>query len=665
MANGFDKLEKFFSLSRRKDRALQEKLAARNKTSIICPPCSTTEDNGGPLFPLPSFMTPTSTRMQPRIPTYEMGDDDETRLMQDKGRSRSLCFSNQQHEHWRRSSAYIASEAERKTRSYGSNRPTPSAVNQRGDAPATPRLSGFHFPEDSLFRPASLEDASSPSKDSGGTALLRTTTVKTQDGKLQDWSPKHVAVMFDSLDLSSMTEELGLMPGYGVVESMILMPSPLFTPPREPPPRSPLRGKLRRTPRTPSPRSRSRSSPGIQDWKFSLFPKQYSVLQASASHVYSPSASDSEEDRHIGVGRPRSLTAPEASDNASVKPPPEFICMSGSLTTYVDRSSSQQTSDARLDDPRLDSAGLKNSPHLDPRLNKTESAAALSDVATETKIEYILQEPTIDDIYALSDEDIAESSPPTPTACIEPPDLPRDIRNIPKRHTPTNVFSTTQQKIPINPKYGEMTPPETPTDPQFLTPMPASHSARELGAIMVAGIAKKYNFDLVYLVSLWPNGSGNHLDPSLPHPTGPPLLAAAAGGSIFATPKSKVTGRYLAAFGLSEVAEPFRIHTKVLLRALRTKGWNEYRDTDTTISRGWTCSFDGDYVPLSQSGLDTRAPSQANNRGIVFAAYTKHYNESAIPSKASPEKKECLQKLHTDVKVLVDALIMKAYRAEA
>lgn len=289
------------------------------------------------------------------------------------------------------------------------------------------------------------------------------------------------------------------------------------------------------------------------------------------------------------------------------------------------------------------------------RLKRTQSAITLSLMASNIAKEHILHEPTLDDIYALSDEDIAEARPSTPSLDVQkpPPLPPKDIpsRMVKKRGT-VGPRAHKPPAIAIKPTVGQITPPGTPTEPLFIAPSLPNNTAGALGAIMAAGIAKKYSFDLVYLVNLWPQEPRD--------PLSFPLQASAANHpspacntGVFQT-EAPSNGRFMAAFGLSDLEEPFKIYAKVHLKILQFTEWLEYEKTEAapeTISRGWMHSFNCQRIPASQE--PTECPM---NSGLVFAAYRKQKNPLSVPAKGTQERTKFLEDLHADAKILVNTL---------
>lgn len=654
MTSGFDRLEKFFNLSRSKGRDLQEKNSTSRKTISVQASYKGPVSDASSQFPSPSFMKPTSSRMQPRDPLYQRKED-ELPPTKDKARSQSLPDVKQSLR--RLASAHDPLEVGRKTRSYESSRP-PSAVNQ----PSTPDHSDVRFPEDILFR--SPEVPSTPTQASPTHIVENSTLLSTprqepratqpRDTQLLDWTPRHMSLMFKNPhEIFAVDEQPGLNSNNDVQDSMILMPSPMFAPPERPPPRSPLRGRRARTPPTPLTTRKF----DTHEWEFSTFPPQYSVISSPSCRTYSPSTSDSEDDYTTALSRQSVLTSRSGILSIySAESSPDTVAKVRRTQTGVARAA-RETWGSRRQDPMLNILDAKGSPVPNSSCTRTQSAATLSVVSYKIAKEHILQEPKINDIYALSDEDIFETRPLSPAPRLPPPPPPKDegYVRLHRRTQPAQTVAHTRYPSAPVVRLDQVTPPETPTDTSFLVPMPPSHSAGQRGAIMAASIAEQYNFDLIYLVSLWPTAGGNQMDPSLGVDPQWPQMPAATGGSIYAGPNSTITGRYLAAFGLSQVGEQFRILTRPLLKTLRIEGWKEYDDAAAPFNHGWACSFKSDYMALERQGADAAVLKSAQNRGIVFAAYTRRGNDAAIP-KDLVNKRAHLAKLHDDVQHLVDIL---------
>ncbi|KAK8088187.1 hypothetical protein PG997_003148 [Apiospora hydei] len=173
---------------------------------------------------------------------------------------------------------------------------------------------------------------------------------------------------------------------------------------------------------------------------------------------------------------------------------------------------------------------------------------------------------------------------------------------------------------------------------------------------MAAGIAKKYSFDVVYLVSLWPQEPKDPLYSTVQGSIAKHQAQVCSTGTK--QHEAPSNGRFLAAFGLSDLEEPFKIYTKVHLKILQFTEWLEYEKSEAaseTLDRGWMHSF-----------LCQRAPAKHEtaecpmNSGLVFAAYRKQKNPLSVPAKGTWERKQFLEDLHADANILVDTLSERA-----
>ncbi|KAL6887880.1 hypothetical protein GGI43DRAFT_262011 [Trichoderma evansii] len=230
-----------------------------------------------------------------------------------------------------------------------------------------------------------------------------------------------------------------------------------------------------------------------------------------------------------------------------------------------------------------------------------------------------LREPDFNEFLNLSDDDIAESAPETPI-------LEYDNTS---EHSQTSMGTFNSPSKPAGPFDLILTPPR----PSRLAAAAAFEAAR---------IAKKHDFDLVYVVNIWPSGPrGRSFDTQT---TGsyemPPL------------------GRLLAAHGLHQ--EPLRLTEFVYNKVLRANnGWIEHRNTEALPHEpawGYACSF--------YTGNDSqRRLSEGNipvsdiqvNRGIIFAAYRRPRIGDCKLGRSFTGAE--LSSLHQDAETLVEMLI--------
>ncbi|KAI1082681.1 hypothetical protein F5B20DRAFT_480025 [Whalleya microplaca] len=638
MVRGFGKLEKFFGNPKKKGRGPD------------------TKENFS--FPAPSFMRPTSIHMAPREEHVPF-----TRVVIDQ---RSYSLPHQQDGSQSRSSAESnITMVDPRHRSSVPARSNSLAIRRDKNTSRAQRLSRYRSPEDSLSRIDSTVVYTQRASKHGAVEEYRAEELQ-EDGFL-DWSPKHISSLFNALDLELSFQGYQAVPQDDTAESVTLIPSLPSSASISP------ATKIGSTVTSSHPSPKSDVAPTR---RLSLFPRQYPLPPLPRPHLDSPPPSDSEEECHRAViDRSRALIA--LTSRVSLTPRSSFESKyQRELTKFERKKSFRESWGTRPGDPNgLGSAiehynDVPQVPQSHP-VRKSTSADTLSTVIKEISRECDLKEPTIEEFWALTDDDVAEPLyTPTPDLTSPPTPPPKDI---PKPTTPRNSI----QKFPakpfplttaINPSSGELTPPFTPTNSQFLAlAYSPSTPSGALGAMWAAAIAKNFNFDLVYVVSLWPTSEGSSLDLSRPSALRDRHRRRRAshntmesGYDTAATPKAG--GRLLAAYGLSEFPSPFEIHTKFHVSLLKFRGWKEYRDEDATpgtISRGWACSFYSDSVPTSRTGVGTEYNTQGGimNRGVIFAAYTKQASSSTIPLNPSPDQEAILENLYGDAKNFVNALV--------
>lgn len=251
-----------------------------------------------------------------------------------------------------------------------------------------------------------------------------------------------------------------------------------------------------------------------------------------------------------------------------------------------------------------------------------------SDVSTSSQ-STVLKEPTLDDFLHLSDDDIAE----------EQAEGEEELESPSQSLPPTPMSLAPRPRVPSPPMFS--------SSPFHSRPATAA-------AFEVARIAARHNFDLIYVVNLWPDEC-NERDPQ-----------ATPTKQLYVPSKTDQTkGRFLAAYGLSTVKSPFQISTMVHRRILQTDGWIEYRNDEAEpddFARGYACAFYRGQYPGHQipNSVDrTEAPfktREANiDRGIVFAAYRKpsdSHDKSAVNCSQAQ-----LCAIYRDAEALVEMLI--------
>ncbi|KAI4868657.1 hypothetical protein F4820DRAFT_101152 [Hypoxylon rubiginosum] len=643
MVNGLERLERFFGASRRRDKERE----VRYRDTPAASPQSQLDN--GPHFPSPSFMRPTSIHMKPREEQFSWA-----KAVKD----RSQSLPDPQYSPRRRSS--IGSTTNHRQQSSDSARMLSLSIRPANDPLNGQRLSRFRFPENENVNQ--------------GGDVNEHTNGEIPAGNMLDWRPQRLSSLFNTLGLDTSIDDRLARSAEAGVEPLVLKPSPLLTTP--PSPKTRADSIIQR-------RLSSRASAEIPARKLALLPRQNLLSSVAKSYPDSPPASDGEDDDFRDPFNPASHKGLAPPIEFTPRPSIESKCRDSTEARSRRVHSIRESWGAGPQDyvvMRATSEGEDQHIVRPQSLRKSMSESSLFTIRSTLmglpESDQGIAEPTLDDFYALDDEDVAESLPATPepdTTDVPPTPPPKDSpetiigRSRSTRHAPIAPTAA------VNSSSGELTPPCTPTDSQFLAlTYSPSHASGALGAIWAANIAKTYNFDLVYVISLWPNGEGISSDPSRRSssrsstPRGRHKERStddiAARCAIVANPKSKMTGRLLAGYGLDKFGSPFRVHAQFHTKMLGSSGWQEYRDelaSSSMISRGWTCSFYSDYMPTISNKADQGLETQGGtaNRGIVFAAYTRKTTKSAIPVRSSPKQTAVLGKLLYDAQTLVDALV--------
>ncbi|ATY59717.1 hypothetical protein A9K55_003537 [Cordyceps militaris] len=236
-------------------------------------------------------------------------------------------------------------------------------------------------------------------------------------------------------------------------------------------------------------------------------------------------------------------------------------------------------------------------------MRRSNSEHSLAPSETPSTSSSVLREPDVTEFLTLSDDDIAEEE---------------------------------LAGIDAEPKSAPATKPLA-TTLLTLTPPRASQPATA-AAYVAARIAKSYDFDLVYIVNLWP-------------------------GPVESNGERPLIGRLLAAHGLHHVPSPLQISSLVHTTILRSDGWIEYRNADARphdLARGYASAFYTGQYARSLSG-NTSTPvsgvrlSEQIDRGIVFAAYRKPRQGGDRLGHSFDDKE--LGDLHREAESLVEMLI--------
>ncbi|KAI1113616.1 hypothetical protein F5Y14DRAFT_462270 [Nemania sp. NC0429] len=647
MANGFEKIERWFTGSRKRGRG-KRKATQQQRTSII-----TSRRPSSPIFPAPSYLRPTSTHMKPRDAQIDPPDKD------DKGRSQSVP-SLQEALHDRFSAASSITIVDQPNRSDAPS----SSLRRRKNSTNASRPPRFRFPEDSLIRNnRSARKSRDFSKNAVREQLLSTSATETKG--LLDWTPKHISLLFNPLEFKSSSSEPLLSPGNPGPEATLL-PSPDFTLSTVPP-------------ESHEPVHHHHQNRSITT-NLSLFPRDsvqkltsnlsQKPLVSSEKLLTVPSVSNNEDnDRKPAIHRSVSLDCLNPSCPSTPHTTPMSPALPSANSNFASRRGARETWGNRLEDPQFSGSTITNNEETPkPKLRKSASTSTLSVFTSPVSKDLtILKEPTFDDFYSLSDDDIAESRPSTPTHDIRLPPTPPSQNDPDLYHKSCLPRPLTSEHATIKPTQ-ELTPPDTPTDCHLTLTYSPTSLQDTFGALWAAELARKYDFSILYVLSLWPENGDQSADTSPLTPVSEfgHTNATAAGSAAAPIKGSKINGCLLAAYGLNEVPSPFEIATDTHLSALDCDHWNEYRNVDARpddISRGWIRTFYSDYTPVSSASPDTfgNTGNHPKNRGIVFAAYSKQTSNSVIPMRASPEQDLLLGRLYADAKTLVEVLVKQPY----
>ncbi|KAI0164754.1 hypothetical protein GGR57DRAFT_210980 [Xylariaceae sp. FL1272] len=637
MAHGIEKLERLFTGSKRKERGTKAK--QHQQLQIV------SREPSSPVFPSPSFLRPTSMHMVPRDAQVDGAE-------KDRGRSRSVP-SIQETPQKRSSGASSITVVNNSNLS--DNRAAPWQRQNPRNIRSSLRLSRFRFPEDSLFKPDEsvqshdLVSRQNQSRDPSPRGNI--ITADQQEKELLSWSPKHISLLFNPLDFDTSTSSVFSNLDNDGAES-VLLPSPDIV----------------------AISSHQNTDPGLdqddeEPSRDATTPVPDSLLgQCSRAHETTPSvrqqqpvspyvdippttsSSDSDDDRKPSISRSRSL-----SSLSSPRPLIDLVSPVKDSRRLRSRLSLRETWGSRPHDARIQSL-LSCDTDAIPRsrlVRKSASTSTLSILTSQFAKDHVLKEPTFDDFFALSDDDIAESRPPTPEPDARDPPTPPP-KDSPEAKRKSFRKSATPRVLTMQTrKGGELTPPYTPTQPEVhILKLPYSPTRpREVhGAVMAADLAKKYNFSVIYVLKLWP---ADEDDASRAQPSGVEQKDANLNEAVTQVVRTpQITGRLLAAYGLCEVPSPFEVVTETHMSALKNDQWNEYRNAnaiENEISRGWM-------RPITLEDAEDAAVEPCRDRGILFAAYVKQTPKHTIPMKSSPEQTSILQQLYSDAQTLVKAL---------
>ncbi|RFU74749.1 hypothetical protein TARUN_7478 [Trichoderma arundinaceum] len=302
-------------------------------------------------------------------------------------------------------------------------------------------------------------------------------------------------------------------------------------------------------------------------------------------------------------------TPPTPEDSPEIIPVRNLLADSKIFDIAIDKALFDEIEDQLLQS--FDHASLNDS------YSEESSSEASSSSST-------LREPDFNEFLNLSDDDIAESAPENHN--LEPESG--------SQHSLSPMDTSFPSPKPAGSSLLTLTPP--------LASRPATAAAFE-----AARIAKRHDFDLVYVVNLWPGGPrSQNFDRETLGSTEKPLV-----------------GRLLAAHGLHQVPSPLQISSSVHATILRSNGWIEYRNSEAQpheLARGYACPF---YAGKYSQGRSSERHSPVSgvrlsemiDRGIVFAAYRKpRLGDCKLGRTFTGEE---LRSLYEDAETLIEMLI--------
>ncbi|KAI1369396.1 hypothetical protein F5Y08DRAFT_152450 [Xylaria arbuscula] len=632
MAHGLEKLEQLFNGSRRKGRKRQRSTQEQQDASTVA-----NRRPSSPMFPSPSYLRPTSMQMTPRDAVIDGREADI---------SRSLSVPTIHEALIKRSSvASSITIVDQPRRSDASSSPLrPSAKS----SPTKPRSSRFRFPEDSLFK--NRPSIGSPgSSDRNNVSREQSPHSRTTEAGLLDWTPTRISLLFNPLEFKASPNSQQLE-SRSISAVPALLPAPDFAPSMILPENG---NSVDNNSQQGFPYHSVSSQKPVHELTTNL--RQQSLPFRGKTMAGRIPVFDADEvSQKPTIHRSMSLNGLVPNRPKTAGATLTDLSSSGNGSNLKPRHSAREARSKRPG-ARPSRSSLASSGECLPRskLRRSASTSTLSVPVSKSSKDDILKEPTFDDFYALSDDDIAESQPVT-LDVHTPPSPPKDVHNSYRKSRVSQ--NLTSRYNTFKPVQEEITPPSTPTRCNLLALTYSPINSRDtLGALRAAALARKYDFSVLYVLSLWPVDDGGRSGAKT-------IDMASRRGSSVSSKVTNVSGRLLAAYGLNEVPSPFEIVTDTHLAALNCDYWNEYRNVDARpddISRGWIRPFYSEYTPVSSSPrrIDGLPADHPKNRGIVFAAYSKQTFNPIIPLRTSTKQAVLLRQLYGDAKALVETLI--------
>ncbi|KAI0395080.1 hypothetical protein F5Y17DRAFT_223980 [Xylariaceae sp. FL0594] len=470
MTNGLEKLERLFSGSRRRERGRSKTTQKQQKA-----PVASIRQPSSPIFPSPSYLRPTSMHMTPRDPQIDKPE-------KDKSRSYSVPTIRQALIKRSSGASSITVVARQPSRPLA---PASSPGHRNRDSQATSQIARFRFPEDSLFkgsrRAGSPDEAETKylSRDPSPRACA---AELPSESSLSDWNPKPISCLFNPLDFATYANgDLQAFINDGAEST--LLPSPEFAPSTLLSDKYDKAEEANLLSEAFFPQSKCHS---VQKLTLSL--RQQSLLHLGQPNPDSSPASDREQEiPSFGIRRSSSLSA--TFSPCSSRPDTPLMPSSAFRRGRIARETwGNRFQDLRLrhSSERLSEVVTNATP-----LRNSASTSTLSLLEYQLGADNVLSEPSFDDFYSLSDDDIAESLPPVAVFdCRAPPTPSPKFQPRPSGKSQLQLSLASQSAVSGHPP-GELTPPCTPITLHFIArPYSPIASLATVGVQLAAELAR-------------------------------------------------------------------------------------------------------------------------------------------------------------------------------
>lgn len=365
------------------------------------------------------------------------------------------------------------------------------------------------------------------------------------------------------------------------------------------------------------------------------------------SHVETPPPSDQDDFSIPSLTKHAPKPLISTMSQLTPEPSPDMLPCRDSVLSELESQDGELKRES-LSAPSSKRVTASTVPLLDDDWRDSYIPAPQESTSPEPKI--VFDEPHVREFLSLTDDDLAEIKVVSPS---KPP----------KRRAPPPPI--------LSPNVRTNTPAK-----RIMTPQSPHVASNEVAAWEAARIAKKYDFDVVYVANFWPSGMNHLHNPQEPRSkwqdtktTSPTSTSFATGPeipiNINSTPRNSIqnsinvqgelsspvsdccpnsarttprvpnrlNGCLLAGYGLDTIQAPFRLSARLHKKILRSEGWIEHRNSeakDNEFARGYARSFYTGTVTASAPTID--APSRrasAPEAGQRYAAKNGgHRNKS-------------------------------------